>query len=110
MLFIKMNGLGNDYVFIDAEAVPENALKYLETNIKRLAPKTSGAFPQVFRRKPCKSRGSYSAGADISLSMAAIFSPSRFNSSLSLSIFFFISSSSELPFLELHVKKPRLFS
>ena len=38
MLFIKMNGLGNDYVFIDAEAVPENALKYLETNIKRLAP------------------------------------------------------------------------
>ena len=52
----------------------------------------------------------YSFGADISLSMAAIFSFSRFSSSLSFSIFFFISSSSELPFLELHVRNPKLFS
>ena len=52
----------------------------------------------------------YSFGVDISLSMAAIFSFSRFSSSLSFSIFFFISSSSELPFLELHVRNPKLFS
>lgn len=41
MLFIKMNGLGNDYVFFDAEVVSEEPLKYLETNIKKLAPAIS---------------------------------------------------------------------
>ncbi len=45
-----------------------------------------------------------------SSSMAAIFSPIRFNSSFSFSIFLFISSSRLLPFFELHVRKPRLFS
>ncbi len=40
-MFVKMNGLGNDYLFIDGEKVPENQLKYLETHIKELAPRIS---------------------------------------------------------------------
>ena len=48
----------------------------------------------------------FSLAALISLSMAAIFSPIRFNSSFNFSIFLFISLRRLLPFFELQVRKP----
>lgn len=39
MLFVKMNGLGNDYVFFDVRRAPESDKRYLEKNMARLAPK-----------------------------------------------------------------------
>ncbi len=41
MLFTKMNGLGNDYIFIDSSNVKKSQLDYIYNNIQRLAPKMS---------------------------------------------------------------------
>lgn len=39
MIFWKMNGLGNDYIFIDAVKCPKDELKKLESNLKTLIPR-----------------------------------------------------------------------
>ena len=54
--------------------------------------------------------GVHACWSAISLSMAAIFSFRSCSSSFSFSIFLFISFSRLLPFFELQVRKPKLFS
>ncbi len=41
MLFTKMNGLGNDYIFIDSSNVKKSQLDYIYKNVKYLVPKLS---------------------------------------------------------------------
>ena len=41
MLFSKMNGLGNDYIFIDSYNVSSKDIEFIKQNIDNVVPKLS---------------------------------------------------------------------